>query len=191
MSEVDNYISRCIVCESIYSLVIVHSDDDQPSCPEDQIVVTPEGKEEYLEYEVACHPGDENRRVPSKAAPYGQDCQDADTPWYGYSFWQISDGNFGLGVTSESAAACLTKFSMLPIVKCKEMAPGREMCTISKDSTVKSYWQMKEGEESEINNIEFYDSERFFKRCAVCRRPEAKKLVLQGSSWSFESKKRV
>jgi len=46
-------------------------------------------------------------------------------------------------------------------------------------------------QESEINNIEFYDSERFFKRCAVCRRPEAKKLVLQGSSWSFESKKRV
>ena len=40
------------MCESIYSLVIVHSDDDQPSCPEDQIVITPEGKEEYLEYEV-------------------------------------------------------------------------------------------------------------------------------------------
>jgi len=189
MSEIDRYISRCVVCESMYSLYIVHSDEDKPACPATQVVQTGDS-EEVLEYEVACRPSNDPNRLPNQSPPYGQECQAGDEAWYGYSFWQISDGNFGLGVTSESAAACLTKFSHLPIIKCRELAPGVEMCQISKDSTVKSYWQMKATAESDVNNIEFYDSERFFKRCAVCRRPEAKKLVLQGSSYFFESQKK-
>ena len=52
MSQIKNYISRCVVCESLYSLIIVHSDDDKPSCPEEKEVVTPEGRTEYLRYEV-------------------------------------------------------------------------------------------------------------------------------------------
>jgi len=169
----------------MFSLYIVHSDQEEPPCPEPQVVFA-DGVDQTLSYEVACLPGDVAGRR-RRGASNGQSCQAGDTPWHGYSFWQISDGNFGLGVTSESAAACLTKFSHLPIIKCRELAPGVEMCQISKDSTVRSYWQMKDGVDADVNNIEFYDSERYFKRCTVCRRPEAKKLVLSGSRYIFHS----
>jgi hypothetical protein len=58
---------------------------------------------------------------------------------------EIMEPIWSLPHPSESAAACLTKFSHLPIIKCRELAPGVEMCQISKDSTVRSYWQMKDG----------------------------------------------
>ena len=49
---------------------------------------------------MACRPSNDPNRVPNQSPPYGQECQAGDEAWYGYSFWQISDGNFGLGVTS-------------------------------------------------------------------------------------------
>ena len=36
MNEISqNYVSRCVVCESVYGLIIVHSDDEKPACPQD------------------------------------------------------------------------------------------------------------------------------------------------------------
>lgn len=178
------YISRCVVCESIFKLVVKHSmNNEPPSC----------GISEFYKFQL------ERKSMPLSSSmdnyyPEAQDiamdviednleidlelaenpCANIDyaagkpNPFYqGYSFWQISHKNFGIGTSSESASSCLTRFSPTPILVC-----NREGCRYPNKHI--NYWQMNTNEERTSNLVEFWESEKFASRCSVCRRPPAK-----------------
>jgi len=150
-----NYISRCVVCESVFKLVVVHSMNSTiPSCPAD--------------YEVVDNP---SRNLPSVV-----NSQLTSRKWEGYSFWQFSQDYFGLGVNSEQPASCLMYFSPTAIARCDV-----EGCNIEMNDSTRNFWYMnvQRGENEDYDDYkEFFDSKNYISRCTVCRRPEAKYFKL-------------
>jgi hypothetical protein len=143
--KIDQYISRCVVCETIFKLVVVHSKTRQnPRCPDDYNPV----------------------KNPSRHIPNGNGAP-VEEMWHGYSFWQVSSYNFGMGANSESAASCLTHFSPTPIAACESAS-----CKIAMTDRTRNFWQMSQ--EVAVNDYEdFFESTTYISRCTVCRRPEA------------------
>jgi len=144
-----SYISRCVVCETVFKLVVVHSMNSTiPQCPS----------------------GYEKVPNPSRNLPSVVNSKFTSKLWEGYSFWQFSQDYFGLGVNSEQPASCLMYFSPTAIARCDV-----EGCNIEMNDATRNFWYMnvKKGEAGD-DYEEFFDSSNYISRCTVCRRPEAK-----------------
>jgi len=153
-AELMTYISRCVVCESVFKLVVVHSmSSDIPQCPKD--------------YEVVNNP---SRNIADVAAS-----KVTSKKWEGYSFWQFSQDYFGLGVNSEQPASCLMYFSPTAIARCDV-----EGCNVELNDSTRNFWYMnvaRKGADEE-DYKPFEQSRNYISRCVVCRRPEAKYFSL-------------
>lgn len=159
--ELKNHVSRCVVCETIFKLVVVHSmSEDVPQCPEGYENVESPNRELNNP-----HPG----------------MMISETHWIGFSFWEVAVDNFAIGIKTEQPASCLPYYSSITMAQCDV-----EGCRLRSD-TAHSFWMMDTqniGKEKKLNNgvlvndqPPFQETKKYVSRCKVCRRPEARKFL--------------
>jgi len=142
-----NYVSRCVVCESIFRLTVVHTrSNTHPAEVENH----------------ACPTGYQIVPNPNKHINPGV----AEENWCGYSFWQVSSDKFGVGTQADSQGSCLLDFSQTPLVSC-----NNEECRLKKRT--RNTWLMSDTQR-DSDYKSFGESGPYVSRCVVCRRPEAK-----------------
>jgi len=147
--ELLQYISRCVVCETIFKLVVVHSmKNEVPECPEGYIGAK-----------------SPNRFIPT------QDPR-ASKWWVGYSYWSVSMDNYAIGSNVAQPASCLLYYSPFAVAECDV-----EGCKLQSNGQ-KSMWLMdaKKKPEAGQDRQSFRNAHSYTSRCRVCHRPEAGKI---------------
>jgi len=157
-TELKNHISRCVVCETLFKLEIVHSHSETvPECP--------------TGYELVQSP---NRLIESK---HDEEHLQSKDKWVGFSFWEVSVDNYAIGIKTDQSASCLLYYSPLVMAQCDV-----EGCRLRTDNS-HAFWVMdteniikdKEAQGGVFrNDMPLYQAtKKYVSRCAVCRRPEA------------------
>jgi len=152
--ELLSYISRCVVCDTIFKMVVVHSMTNQiPDCPDGFVT--------------AASP---NRFIPSAVQS---------NEWVGYSFWEVSLDNYAIGVITDQPASCLLYYSPTAVAECDV-----EGCKLKSSDQKSSWIMdtTKDLAEETENRRVFSAARDYVSRCRVCHRPEATKIVYKDLS---------
>merc|ERR1719473_2047315 len=95
--ELLQYISRCVVCESIFKMVVVHSMTNE----------IPECKEGFVP-----------AASPNRNYDYEFEGQEGEQEWVGYSFWENNIDKYSLGLITDKPASCLLHYTPTAVGEC-------------------------------------------------------------------------